>query len=522
MGEEEGESKAAHKPRRGGKVLQVIFGCGRIGYAVVKELKERGVEVVIVDADEKKVELLKEEGFVTLLGDISDPSVVGRVKEKTDGEPEAVFILTSDSEANRKAVKNARQGLPNACLVVRAVDPADKEDFKEAGVEVVLSVPETAARTAIKSLEGVKSRRRARELTAVIEETKNKNKSEAGKGEGAGQGEGSGRLGIVVHDSPDPDAIASALALKQIARSVGVSADILYRGEIGHHVNRAFVNILGIEMQRVEREEELKDYDKLALVDASVPGANNLLPPPPNPKGSVAIVVDHHVANNTNGKGKGGVTAEFFEVRRDCGATATIMTEYLRELNIPVGKVLATALLHGIRTDTGGFKRETHPSDFFAAAFLNAKADKDLLEQIETPPMSTEMLNVVGNAILHKKIKGSYLIANVGYVANRDAIPQAADYLLNLEGITTAIVTGLCEDKICVSGRSKDIRVNLGDAFTRAFDDIGSAGGHATMAAAQLPLGIFSGIKDKETLMQLAEDAVTKRFLSVVQEEQGE
>ena len=133
--------------------------------------------------------------------------------------------------------------------------------------------------------------------------------------------------------------------------------------------------------------------------------------------------------------------------------------------------------------------------------------------------MSTEMLNVVGDAIKNKKIKGSYLITNVGSVANRDAIPQAADYLLNLEGIATVIVMGLYEDMTFVSGRSKDIRVNIGDAFSHAFGDIGSAGGHASMAAAQISLGIFSGLKDKETIMQLVEDAVTKRFLSIMQEE---
>ena len=268
-------------------------------------------------------------------------------------------------------------------------------------------------------------------------------------------------------------------------------------------------------MRRIEGEKELKEYDKLALMDASVPGANNLLPPPP--EGNVDIIIDHHVTNN-----KENVHANFFDVRTDNGATSTIMTWYLQELGIPVDKILATALLQGIRTDTSGFKRETHPSDFSAAAFLHVKADKELLEQIETPPMSTEMLNVIGNAIVHKKIKGSYLITNVGTVVNRDAIPQAADYLLNLEGITTAIVIGLCENAICISGRSKDIRVNIGDAFAHAFEEMGSAGGHATMAAAQLPLGIFSGIKDKDTLIQLVEDAVTKRFMSVMKEEKSE
>ena len=482
------------------KIVHVIFGCGSVGYAVAKELEAQGIEVVIVDTDEKKVELLKEEDFVAFVGDISEPKEITRIK--SEGEPEAFFVLSNSSEVNKKAAKNIKEQLPQASLIVRVIEPGDKEDLEELGVDVALSIRNIVSRAAIESLGRVKAQSKAKELIAIIEAINKK-------------GKGKGKLGIVVHDSPDSDAIASALALKQIAKNVDVPADILYRGEIGHHVNRAFVNILGIEMRQIEGEEELKEYDKLALMDASVPGANNLLPPPP--EGNVDIIIDHHVGNN-----KENVHADFFDVRTDNGATSTIMTRYLQELGIPVDKILATALLQGIRTDTSGFKRETHPSDFSAAAFLHVKADKELLEQIETPPMSTEMLNVIGNAIVHKKIKGSYLITNVGAVMNRDAIPQAADYLLNLEGITTAIVIGLCEDTICVSGRSKDIRVNIGDAFAHAFEEMGSAGGHATMAAAQLPLGIFSGIKDKDTLIQLAEDAVTKRFMSVMKEEKSE
>jgi nanoRNase/pAp phosphatase (c-di-AMP/oligoRNAs hydrolase) len=496
MGEEGKGNGKEHKLKR--KAVQVIFGCGSIGSAVAKELEGRGINVVIVDKEEKKVELLNEEDFIAFAGDINDSGVVDAVM--AEGEPEVIFILSSDAEANKKAASIVKEKLPDVQLVVRAFGPLDKEALKELGVDVILAIPDITARTAMDYLERMKFRRKAKELTSMIEEIKKRE-------------EGEGKLGIVIHDSPDPDAIASALALKHIARHVGVPADILYRGEIGHHENRAFVNILGIEMRRIEHEADLKDYDMLALVDAAVPGANNLL----SPESKVSIVIDHHATSN-NGK----IDADFVDIGTDSGATSTMMMRYLQELDMPADKVLATALLHGIRTDTSGFRRETHTSDFSAAAFLHVTADKDLLVQIEAPPMSTEMLNVIGGAIQHKKIKGSYLITNVGAVANRDAIPQAADYLLKLEGISTVVVIGLCEDKICVSGRSKDIRVNIGDAFVRAFSDTGSAGGHATMAAAQLPLGVFSGVKDKNTVMQLAEDAVSKRFLSVVKEEASE
>jgi len=493
MGEEGEGSGTEQKSKR--KKVHVIFGYGSIGSAVAKELKGRGLDIVIVDRDEKKVELLKEGDFIAFAGDISDPGMLAKIRKEC--EPEVFFILSSDGEANKKAARNVKATLPTAQLVVRAFGSSDKEALKELGVDVILAIPDITARAAMEYLERMKFRWKAKELTSIIEAI---NKREDDKG----------KLGIVVHDSPDPDAIASALALKYIARHVGVSADILYRGVIGHHENRAFVNILGIEMQRIEAKDTFADYDMLALVDSAIPGANNLLPP----ESKVDIIIDHHARNNKNGK----VKADFVDIQMDKGATSTIMMQYLQELDIPADKVLSTALLHGIRTDTRGFRREAHASDFSAAAFLYVTADKDLLEQIEAPPMSTEMLNVIGDAIQHKKIKGSYLITNVGNVRNRDTIPQAADYLLNLEGITTVVVIGLCEDKICISGRSKDIRVDIGDAFATAFADIGSAGGHATMAAAQLPLGVFSGVKDRDTIMQLAEEVVSRRFLSAIKE----
>jgi nanoRNase/pAp phosphatase (c-di-AMP/oligoRNAs hydrolase) len=490
------KAKPTAKSEAKGKPVQLILGCGRIGYAIAKELEDRGEEVLIVDIDKKRVNLLTDEDFKAFVGDIGDPKVLKKLLK--EGEPEKVFIVSNSSEENKKAVWNIKEALPDVRVIVRAVDPGDKDELAGLGVDMVLSIPDLTARAVLDELRKAESLRKVRDLAKII---------------GALKEHEDARLAIVVHDSPDPDAIASALALKHIARHEGVAADIVYRGEIGHHVNRAFVNILGIEMKRIAQPEDLQVYQKRALVDARLPGVNN----PLLAEGGVNIIIDHHAANNEE-----KIKADFVDVRPDKGATSTILTEYLRVLEIPFDKILATALLHGIRTDTSGFKRETHPADFSAAAFLHVKADKELLDKIEAPPMSTEMLNVVGDAILNKKIKGSYLITNVGSVLNRDSIPMAADYLLNLEGIATVIVIGLYEETIFVSGRSKDVRVNIGDAFARAFGEIGSAGGHASMAAAQIPLGIFSGLKDKNTIMQLVEDAVSKRFLSVMKADTSE
>ena len=82
-------------------------------------------------------------------------------------------------------------------------------------------------------------------------------------------------------------------------------------------------------------------------------------------------------------------------------------------------------------------------------------------------------------------------------------MPQAADLLLSLEGITTSIVYGITDEAIIMSGRNRDVRLNLGAVMSETFGGIGDAGGHVTMAAASIPLSIFSLVRDKEVLLEL-------------------
>lgn len=193
------------------------------------------------------------------------------------------------------------------------------------------------------------------------------------------------------------------------------------------------------------------------------------------------------------------------------------MTKYLQQLNINISKTLATALLYGIRTDTQDFKRKTDPADLSAASYLYPLSNHGILDQLEQPSMAIETLEVLGGeAIRNRQVLGSYLLSNVGNIRDRDTLPQAADYLLSLEGgiSTTVVFGGVSEDRIYISGRSTDIRVNLGEIMRQAFGE--DAGGHANAAGAQIPLGVFSATKDRQTLLRLVNEAVVKRFLSAV------
>ena len=398
--------------------------------------------------------------------------------------------MSSDIEANMKALNFIKKEAPDVQIVARVNNYHQKEEMEAAGADLVVlpsNLPIKAIASAIvQYIEKMKSVKLAQDLKKLISTV------------------GDGKLAIIVHDNPDPDAISSAMGLKEIANSVGVKAEILYKGIIGHHENKAFVNLLDIEMDQ-SKDFKASDYKKIALIESSVPGLNNLLPPDTK----VSIVIDHHQSNMED------VEAEYIDIRQNIGATATIMTKYLQELEIPIKTELATALLYGIKVDTNDFRRNTDPADLTAAAFLFPLANHDILNRIETPSKSTESIDILGEAIKNRQIKGSYLISNVGTIRDRDTLAQAADYLLTLEGITTTLVFGLGEDTIYISGRSRDDRINIGKILADAFG-ADKAGGHAMLAGAQIPLGVFSGTKDKQTLLKLAEEAVVKRFLTVI------
>ena len=319
-----------------------------------------------------------------------------------------------------------------------------------------------------------------------------------------------GRLAIRIYRSPDPDSIASAIALQAIAASRDVEADIVYDGEIGHRENRAFVNLLGIDLVPIE-EAETTTYDTVAVLDHAKATES---------QGRVTadIVIDHYEHEHDH-------DAVFTDVRTDVSATSTILTKYIQELDLTLDEQVATALLYGIRAETLDFKRDATPADLTAAAYLYPFADHDTLEQVESPSMSPETLDVLADAIRNREVRGSHLLSTAGFITDRNALSQAAQHLLNLEGITTTAVFAVVEDTIHVSARSKDIRLDIGDVLVDAFGDTGEAAGHSTDASVEIPLGIFTGVEvdesNRETLLALVEQAVRTRLFDALGVENG-
>ena len=319
------------------------------------------------------------------------------------------------------------------------------------------------------------------------------------------------RLAVVTHDNPDPDALASALALARLAESAGCPTEVCYYGEITHQENRAFVNVLGMELRNLDPDEDLAEFDGIALVDHSRPSVNDQLPSDL----PIDIVIDHHPPRSP-------VDARFVDLRSGVGATSTLLVDYLDRFNIPFDEDLATALMFGIHVDTDGFSREVSEEDFRAGARLVSAVDFAMLERIESPSISPRTFGTIADAISNRRVEGTVLLSCVGELTERDALAQAADRLLNMEGITTVLVYGIKDGKIFISARARGAQIDLGETLRDAFGQIGSAGGHVDMAGAQIELGVLGATDDRdESLHGIVEEMVSSRFLDVLGSDAG-
>jgi nanoRNase/pAp phosphatase (c-di-AMP/oligoRNAs hydrolase) len=298
-------------------------------------------------------------------------------------------------------------------------------------------------------------------------------------------------VAILMHPNPDPDAMACAIGVAHLADAVGTDATLQFPGQIRHQENRAFRTVLDLELEQIDHVSQLA-ADDVILVDHNTPrgfeGAERVEP---------FAVVDHHPGNGTGER--------FTDQRTDYGACATIVAEYLDDVGAtPVGpdhspdegegpvvpSEISTGLLYGVQSDTKHLTSGCAEAEFEAAAYLYRGVDEDLLDRIANPQVSAEVLEVKSEAISGRDVRGSFAVSDVGRITNADAIPQAADELLQLEGVTAVVVYGRRDDTVHVSGRSRDDRVHMGKALETVAGDIpgASAGGHARMGGGQVPV----------------------------------
>ena len=337
---------------------------------------------------------------------------------------------------------------------------------------------------------------------------------------------------IVLHAYPDPDAISAAYAHRLISTDCGIETDIVYCGVISHTQNIALTRLLNLDLTAYSPALDLSSYAGAVYVDHQGGTCPELVEALDAARVPLLIVVDHHEA-------QGRLQPVFSDIRR-VGATATIYAEYLENGPLRLTKTdqqhvtVATALMHGLMTDTANFVR-AGAEDFHAASYLSQFSDANLLSQIMGQSRSKPTMDIIHRALASRTVVANFSIAGVGYLRseNRDAIPQTADFLASEENVHTAIVYGIVSDdnggeKMIGSLRTSKLVLDpdqfIKDVFGKDAAGRYFGGGKQSAGGFQIPIDFLAGTgRDQyaDLKWQVYDAQVKHKFLSKLEVEHG-
>ena len=279
---------------------------------------------------------------------------------------------------------------------------------------------------------------------------------------------------VLVLISPDPDSIASAMVVKRLLWKHVRKTVIAYPGEIKRLDNLAMIELLKIPLAEMA-EIEIAEFSKCILVDSQPDHADIFR------SLKFDAIIDHHPVTRP-------WDASHVDIRPEYGASATMMTEYLRGAGIPPSKNLATALLYGIKTDTDNFERGGTEQDVKQFQYLFKFANMNILKKIERSEFRVEDLSCFQTALENRVVRKKGIHSHLGDVPSADICVQVADFFTRAYGLGWIFVSGVYQKKVIVIVRNDGYRKNAGNLAIQAFGDLGSAGGHRGAARAEIPL----------------------------------
>lgn len=287
---------------------------------------------------------------------------------------------------------------------------------------------------------------------------------------------GRGKAIIIIHDNPDPDCLASAMALSHLfAVKLNREAVITFSGMIGRSENLAMARELGIKLTPLGMAD-LGEFSVVCMLDTQPGTGNNSLPMGCR----VDILIDHHPPREASRK------CRWMDIREEYGVTATILYEYLLAQQVGIGTKLATALFYAIKSETQDLGREANRPDRDAYLRLFPLANKRLLYEITHPRLPIEHFLTIHRGIENSIRYDRLLVVNLMAVCFPEVVAEMADYLVRLEGIETVLCMGHYNEEVILSIRTADCGLNAGEIIRRIVDGRGKAGGHGMMAGGKL------------------------------------
>ena len=296
-------------------------------------------------------------------------------------------------------------------------------------------------------------------------------------------GQFSGEDHVLVVITADPDAIASAMAVKRLLWRKVASVTIAHSNIIKRPDNLTMIRVLGITMVHFSDIEKDR-FNRIVMVDSQPSHGKEMGDFAPQ------VIIDHHPVSARSSD------AAFADIRPKYGATASILTEYLRAARIKPSAKLATGLFYAIKNDTSNFERQTLIEDLRAFQFLFRYANPYLVRRIEQAELKPEFLKYFRIALESRKMRKGKVYVDLGPVSSPDVCVLIADFFMRVSNVKWAIVSGRHDKRLVVIFRNDGIRKNAGNVAKESFGQIGSAGGHKSMARAELALADLKEVVD--------------------------
>ena len=279
---------------------------------------------------------------------------------------------------------------------------------------------------------------------------------------------------VLILINADPDAIASAMAVKRLLWRKVAGVTITHINIIKRPDNIKMVQLLGVNL--VPIKDIVKEcFTRFVLVD-SQPNHSEIFSNFP-----IDVIIDHHPETNAQ--------ARYIDIRSKYGATASIMTEYLRAAKIKPSTKLAAGLFYAIKTDTNNFVRQTLIEDIRAFQFLYRHANLNIINKIERSEMRLDFLKYFKTALDDMRIRKGRAFVHLGQVINPDVCVLLADFFIKISSVDWSIVSGLYDQNLIVILRNDGLRKDAGRVAQKSFAAMGSAGGHKSSARAEIPIG---------------------------------
>ncbi len=280
----------------------------------------------------------------------------------------------------------------------------------------------------------------------------------------------------------DPDAMASAMAVKRLLWRKTVSVTIAHINEIKRPDNLTMIRLIGVPLVPFKKIN-LADFNRLVMVDCQPDHHTDLAALTPQ------VIIDHHPAG-------AAAKAPFTDIRPNYGAAASILVEYLRAAKINPSAKLATGLYYAIKTDTSNFEGRTQIEDLNAFQYIFKRANIYLAGRIEQAEMRMDFLKYFKQAIEERTVRKHHLFSHLGRVPNPDICVQIADFFMRVDSVVWSIVSGVHQNKLVVIFRNDGVRKNAGITAKKSFGHWGLAGGHKNAGRAEIPLEAIAAVVD--------------------------